>query len=145
MPEFPLPASGGIPAGASCTRMLTFPSGSLTCADHGSSAPWHIPPGCSLRAATLCQVCLRAVVPVRGRFSWTFLCETCTRIEAVLAEPFAAVALTPHVGQSGAQRSTLFGRLHQDDVYQLEVRQVAVEGRGPGSRTSDVLRVPTRC
>jgi hypothetical protein len=95
---------------STCRWIVGPPSPGVVCETHGAGTPWHTPPGCTLPAATPCHICLRDIVPARHRFSWTFLCSACTRIEATLAAPFGATALTPHTGQSDTQAATVFGQ-----------------------------------
>jgi hypothetical protein len=79
---------------------------------------------------------------VRHRFTWTFLCSACTRIDTTLAAPFGATALTPHTGQSGAQAATLFGRRNPDRVHQTEAVEVSVLDDRPSTLSRDRLDGP---
>lgn len=111
-----------------CRWQVAPPSPVLDCAVHGRRTPAHRQDECGAGPAVLCHVCLREVVPPQSRTKWSFLCPTCTRIEAALAEPFGAPALTPHRGQSGTQAATLFGRRFPNRVHQLEVEVRPVPG-----------------
>lgn len=112
-----------------CAWMLNPPGLVLACTIHGVRTPADLSSECGSGPAVLCHVCLRAVVPCRNRFSWTFLCPTCSRIERELAAPFGAPALTPHEGWPGTQAATLFGRIFPDLVFQEVVDHLTV---GPG-------------
>ena len=124
----PLPRPAAL---AGCRWLVVPPSLYLACAVHGPRAPWYTPSGCAAGPATLCQVCLRQVVPCAGPFSWTLLCPTCTRIETRLARPFGVAGLTPHTGQSDTQAETLFALQFPDRVRGPEV----VERRRQGGAT----------
>ncbi|HEY4752627.1 MAG TPA: hypothetical protein VIH37_05030, partial [Candidatus Limnocylindrales bacterium] len=134
MSEFAAPPSGDSSepevAFPDCRWVVEPPSPLLVCAVHGVRRPWDRRGECGAGPATLCQVCLREVVPCADRFSWTFLCPTCERIETTLAAGFYAPALTPHRGQSGTQAATLFGRRYPDRVHQLEVEFHPMPGSG---------------
>jgi hypothetical protein len=124
---------------STCRRIVGPPSPTAACEIHGAATPWHTPPGCTLPAATLCHICLRGIVPVRHRFTWTLLYPTCTRIETTLAAPFGATTLTPHTGQSDTQAATLFGRRNPDHVHQTQVVELVVIDDRPSTATRDRL------
>lgn len=134
MPEFLVPPSDESPASdvlfPDCRWVVEPPSPVLVCAVHGKRTPSHPRRECGAGPAVLCHVCLCEVVPCVERFSWTFLCPTCTGIETSLAAPFGASALTPHRGQSGTQADTLFGHRFPDRVHQPKVELHPIPGSG---------------
>jgi len=140
------PTSGAVgapnPARTDCAWLLEPPSPFLACTLHGSRTPWHRQWECGRGPAVVCHVCLRAVVPCRHRFSWTFLCRTCTSIERNLAAPFGATALTPHQGWSGTQATTLYGMRFPDRVYQQEFDAVSITDGRPSLVSHDRLVGP---
>mgnify|MGYP001315124888 CR=1 FL=1 len=116
------PSPVGVPAPVQpgpCAQVLSA-KGGIFCATHGQRLPWTPPDGCAFVATLLCHVCGRDAVPLRARFSWTYLCPRCTRIETTLAEPFGVPALTPHEGQNWTWAATLFGRTFPERVPQPE-------------------------
>lgn len=121
---------------------ITHPATTLHCASHGPAYPWSTPRGCSLKAATLCHVCLRDIVKVTHRFSWTFLCTRCTQIESNLARPLGSSAMTPHTGQSGDGSSTVFGRRFPSGVSQVVIDELIVRDGVERVSTRDHLEGP---
>lgn len=120
-----------------CSWELVLPHASLRCVAHDEPAfPWRPVPGCALPVAQVCHVCVRAVVPIEGRFSWSHLCRDCAAIDVALGGLHGAAAMTPHRGQSGADRETVFGRLYPDRVSRLEVVEVTVGQDGATSLTT---------
>lgn len=116
---------------APCSWQLTLPNAGLRCAVHDESAyPWRSVPGCALPVAQVCHACVRAAVPIEHRFSWSFLCHTCATIDTALGRRHGASAMTPHCGQSGTDRETVFGRLHPDRVSRLEVVEASAAPGG---------------
>jgi len=114
--------AAGTSAVPPCSWLVRLPGATLVCAAHDQfTAPWCKAPGCRLPVACLCHICAREAVPVAGRFSWSFLCRTCTRIERALAAPYGLGATTPHRGQQETSRETLFGHLHPERVDHEDV------------------------
>jgi len=113
-----------------CAWLLDPTSGGLVCAAHPVSAtPWSHPRDCDLRVASLCRVCSRAIVPIRSRFSWSLACPTCRDIDSALAAPHRVTAMIPLEGSSGANRGTLYERLHPDLADRTRRTETVVDGR----------------
>lgn len=126
-----------------CSWMLQLPIATLRCATHDvATYPWSPAEGCALPVAQVCHVCVRAAVPVASRFFWYFLCPRCRSIEARLARPLGHHSMTPHDGQAGNGRSSVYGRLFRDRLGGLEVEGVAVADDAGGARGAN--RVVTR-
>jgi len=132
----------GASAPAPCSWLVRLPGATLVCSAHDQfTAPWCQAAGCRLPVACLCHVCAREAVPVAGRFSWSFLCRTCTRIERALAAPYGLGAATPHRGQQESSRETLFGHLHPERVDHEDV-SIAVSDGGTLSVKINEVKPP---
>ncbi|GGC13745.1 hypothetical protein [Cellulomonas carbonis] len=108
-------------APAACVRVVDLDDAGLACGTHpGTPRPWARV--CDLPVASVCASCARRVVPIRHRFSWSFLCGTCSALDRAIAAPYGAAALTPHHGQADEDRGALWARLFPD--------------RAPGTRVS---------
>ena len=132
----------GTSAAPLCNWLVRLPGAGLVCSAHDQfTAPWCKAAGCRLPVACLCHVCAREAVPVAGRFSWSFLCRTCTRIERALAAPYGLGAATPHRGQQESSRETLFGHLHPERVDHEDV-SIAVSDGGTLSVKINEVKPP---
>ncbi|MDT0166071.1 hypothetical protein Q9R32_10920 [Actinotalea sp. AC32] len=103
-----------------CVRVVDLDDAGLACGTHpGTPRPWARV--CDLPVASVCAACARRVVPIRHRFSWSFLCGTCSALDRAIAAPYGAASLTPHHGQADADRGTLWARLFPDRAPTTEV------------------------
>ncbi|MGV8965547.1 MAG: hypothetical protein ACOH2F_04650 [Cellulomonas sp.] len=122
-----------------CAWLLRPTSGGLVCAAHPVGAsPWFRPRDCDLPVASLCRVCSRAVVPIRSRFSWSFACLTCRRVDAALAAPYRASSMIPLEGSAEANRGTVYERLHPALADRTRRTESVVDRRLRVNITADV-------
>lgn len=132
---------GTTPRGAPrpCSWLLRVASGGLVCEAHPvDTLPWSRPRDCALPVATACHLCGREAVAIRSRFSWTFACPTCRRIDRALALPYGARSMTPLEGQDGENRGTMFERVHPDLADRTHRTESTSTGRLVVSITDDV-------